>query len=251
MSFNIKADSIIDFTLGLQRINDIALSVAVQNTLNSVVRDTKKRTLNISTNKEFDVKKKSFFKANSGFKTYNAKQHGYKINNLVAYVGVTKGKNSKETATEQVGNQQTAKRIKRSVNPLGEKPKSKSVIDVLSKKPVVYDSSKSYPEGNSIAYIRKSQKALRNKRGLLVTNGNMGALNKVRSIKKLKKPNKDGRKMLINLKPIASYIKSGHVKLKTRRPFLNNAVIQSSKELMEQVFVKEAEKQFEKALKRR
>jgi hypothetical protein len=250
-TFNIKADNIIDYTLALQKINAVSLPIAVQNTLNSVARDVKKRTLNISTNKHFNIKKKSFFKANSGFTTFGAKQRGYKINNLVAYVGITKGKKANEKATTQVGNQQTAKRIKRSVNPLGDKPQSNANIKILSAKPVIYDSTQSYPEGNGIAFIRRAQKAKRSNTGFLIKGKNgKGAVNRVISVRTRKPDKRDPRKMIVNVKPIASYIPDGYVKLKTPHPFLIDAVIMSAKDIIESTFIKEAEKQFELALKR-
>ena len=251
-TFNIKADNIIDYTLALQKINAVSLPIAVQNTLNAVTRDVKKRTLNKSTNRHFDIKRKSFFKANSGFKTFGAKQKGYNINRLESFVGITKGKKANEKATTQVGHQQTAKRIKRSVNPLGDKPQSKANIEILSKKPVIYDSTQSYPEGNSIAYLRRAQKAKRSNTGFLIKGKNgKGAVNKVVSVRTRKPTKRDPRKMIVNVKPIASYIPDGYVKLKTPRPFLNDAVKMSAHDIMEKTFIKEAEKQFELAIKRR
>lgn len=248
--FYVKNDQLLNYTLSLQRINDVALPFAVQNTLNAVARDTKKRTLKKSTEEQFDVKKKTFFTANSAFKTHKAKEFNYNINRLKAEVGITKGKKANEKATEQVGMQQTASPIKRSINPLGNKPQTKTTIDILSKKPEVYDSSQPYPEGNSVAYIRRAQRAHRNRSGFLVKNGRRGAVNRVRSIKRRKPTKRDPRRMLINLEPIASYQESGIVDLRLKRPFLDNAVIQSSHDIMERTFIKEAEKQIERVTKR-
>jgi len=248
--FYVKSEQLLNYTLALQKINDIALPIAVQNSLNAVARDIKKRTLKKITEQQFDINKKTFFQANSGYKTNGAKDFNYNVNKLKAEIGITKGRKSKETATEQVGNQQTATPIKRSINPLGTKPQTKANIDILSQKPEVYDSSQSYSEGNSNAYIRKAQKAYRNKSGLLIKNGKRGALNKVMSIKSRKPTKKDPRKMLVNVKPIASYIKDGHVKLKKRRAFLNDAAAMSMNDVVGKEFIKEARKQIDRAMRK-
>jgi len=249
--FFVKSDQLLNYTLSLQKINDVALPFAVQNTLNAVSKDVKKRTLKKLTEQQFDIKKRTFFTANSAFKPYKAKQFNYNINRIKSEVGITKGKKANEKATKQVGYQQTATPIKRSVNPLGDKPQTKATIDILSKKPEVYDSEQSYPEGNSVAYIRKADRARRNKTGLLIKNGRRGAVNKVVSMKRRKPTKRDPRKMVIKVKPIASYRESGRVDLKTKKPFLNNAVLKSSDDIMEKTFIKEAEKQIERAIKRR
>lgn len=249
-NFYVKSEQLLNYTLALQKINSVALPFAVQNTLNKVAADVKKRTLKKSTEQQFDIKKKTFFSANSAYKGHKAKEFNYNIDRLKAEVGITKGRKAKEKATEQVGHQQTSTPIKRSVNPLGTKPQTKETINILSKKPEVYDSSQSYSEGNSVAYTRRAQRAYRNKSGFLIKNGNRGAVNKVVSIRSRKPTKKDTRKMIINLKPIASYIEKGHVNLKKSRPFLNNAVTKSASDIIQSTFVKEAKIQFERAMKR-
>lgn len=248
--FFVKSDQLLNYTLRLQKINGIALPIAVQNSFNAVTRDVKKRTLKKITEQQFDIKKKTFFSANSAYDTHNAKEFGYNINKLKSEIGITKGRKANEKATEQVGNQQTASPIKRSINPLGTKPQTKANIDILSKKPEVYDSSQSYSEGNSNAYIRRANRAYRNKSGFLIKNGNRGALNKVSSIRSRKPTKRDPRKTIIKVVPIASYIQSGRVNLKKKRPFLNNALAKSTSDILQREFVKEAEKQFQRALKR-
>ena len=247
--FFVNTEELVNYTLALQKINDVALPFAVQNTLNRVAMDVKKRTLKISTQKEFDVKKKTFFTANSGYKSHKAKEFGYNINKLKAEVGITKGRNPNDTATEQVGNQQTATDIKRSINPLGNKPKRKDVIDILSKKPEIYQNQGSFDAGKyylAVASAKKRGAPLLRKN----TSGDRGSLGIVKSFKRIKKGKKAGR-LQVNIKPIASYISKGYVRLKHTHPFLNNAVIQSSKERMEDVFIKEAQKQIERAISKR
>ena len=205
--FSIKSDKLINHTLTLQRINDVALPIAVQNTLNSVARDVKKRTLDEYTNKYFNIKKRTFFKSNSAYKPYKAKQANYNVNRLKAEVGITKGKRANETATEQVGHQQTATKIKRSINPLGEKPQTKAIIDILSKKPEIYQNE---GEFNAADYIKKVSRAKKRNAPFLRknTSGSRGSVGIVKSFKRLK----SGR-LKIKILPIASYIRGGFVKL--------------------------------------
>lgn len=248
--FSITSNELIDFTLSLQKINDVALPFAVQEALNETVKDVKKRTLAETTNSMFDVKRKGFFKANSGFQSFNAKQFGYNINKMHADVGITKNQKPNETATEQVGNQQTATPIKRSINPLGNKPKSTDTINILSKKPEFYDSSQNYSEGNGLHFLRTVQKAKRRGAGIVIHNGRKGVLNKIGPIRQRKPTKADPRKYTSKLTPIASYLKDGSVKLTKHAPFLNNAAEQSVKQVMNENFIKAAERQIERAMKK-
>lgn len=241
--FYIQTKELADLSLKLQRINDVALPFAVQNTLNRVARDVKINSLKQTTNKMFTIRKRTFFTANSGYKSYKAKQFGYNINRLKAEIGITKSVKPNEKATEQVGSQQTATNIKRSINPLGEKSKPKSVINILSKKPEVYDSQ---ADNGEFAYIRTVQKAYRSNTGVIFKKGNRGALHRITNMKKRKPTKKNPNKFIIKTIPIASYIKSGEVKLTKKRPFLNDAVIMSSNKLMERFFIEEANKQIER-----
>lgn len=248
--FKIDSTELIDYTLSLQKINDVALPMTTQNMLNAVAKDVKVRTLKKSTDQQFDVKKPNFFKSNSAYKPYRANQFGYNINKMKSEVGITKGVKANETATEQLGRQERPGNIKRGINPMGDKPQRKGVIDLLKKKPEFYDSAKTYPEGNSVAYIRKAQRAKRQGRPLVVSKNNKGYVNKVMVAKKRRPTRSNPRSMTIRVKAIASYNKGGSVKITKQRPFLTNAVQMSTKEKMNSEFIKAAEKQFARALKR-
>jgi len=247
--FSITSNELIDYTLKLQKINDVSLPFAVQNALNEVAKDVKKRTLAETTNKMFNVKRKNFFKSNSAFKMYKPKQFGYKISKMHADVGITKGKNPNETATEQVVHQQTAKPIKRGINPLGNKPQTKNIINILSKKPEFVEA---YGTNNSaFHYIRAASRAKRRSTALVITNSKgTGSVHQVKSFRKRKPTKRNPQKSIIKLKNIASYNKGGHVKLKKKAPFLNNAAILSTKEKLNDEFIKAAEKQISKFWKK-
>lgn len=248
-AFSIKSENLIDLTLSLQKINDVALPIALQFSLNQVARDAKTKYLAKTTGQMFDIKRRNFFKANSGYKTHKAKEFNYNVNRLKAEVGITKGRDAREKATEQVGSQQTAKDIKRSINPLGTKPQTKAVIDLLSKKPEVYDFAEHggfKPE----VYFRKVGRAKKRNAPFLRKNSNRGTLHRVKSMKRFKAGKRKGR-INIKLQPIASYIKGGHVKLMKKKPFLNEAAFKSMVDIMEKTFRKEAQIQVERAMKRK
>lgn len=245
--FYIKTNELTKLALKLQRINDVALPFAVQNTLNRTARDVKVNSLLQTTNRLFTIRKRTFFKANSGYRTYKAKKFGYNINRLRAEVGIIKSAKPHDKATEQVGHQETAQKIKRSINPLGEKPKSKSTIDILSKKPEVYDSQSNNEE---FAYIRTIERAKRKNTGVIFAKGRRGALRRVDKLQKRKPTKKNPYKYAIKTTPIASYKKGGYVILRKERHFLTDAVKLSRDKVIEKFFIEEANKQFERVMKK-
>lgn len=244
-AFYIKTDELVNLTLALQEINDVALPFAVQNTLNKIARDVKINTLHDSTNKYFDIKKKSFFKANSGFKSHKAKEVNYNINRLKAEVGIIAARKPFDKATGQVGHQETAKPIDREINPLGTRPKSKGIIDLLSKKPEVYEA------GDSEKFIQVIGRAKRKGSGVIFKKRNRGALRKINTFKRRKPTKRNPFRYTIKTTPIASYIKGGEVKLTKRRPFLTEAVKKSMGKNLDKIFKEQAEDQIKRALQRK
>jgi len=286
-NFSIKSEGLIDYTLSLQKINNVALPFAVQEALNETVKDTKKRTLAETTNKMFDVKRKGFFKANSGFKPYKAKEFDYNINKMHADVGMIKGSKPNEQATEQVGHQQTASPIKRSINPLGNKPQSNNVIDVLSKKPEFFQwnataTSDENRNDSIYRFIRGAARSKKANRPFVILSSSSGSgtvymvdrfeknsnylgKRKIYNDKKTRARHKEGvfikkgaegleitdnRVHLINMVNVASYRKGGHLTLNKKAPFIFEAAAKAVKEGMNENFIKAAEKQIQKAWKR-
>lgn len=250
--FSIDSKELIDYTLKLQRINDVALPFATQNSLNSVVRNTKKNTLDQVTNRMFDVQKKNFFKSHSAFKPYKAKQFNYDINKLHADVMITKGNNPKETAAEQVAKQQTASPIKRSINPLGNKPQKKGVIDMLRKKPEFVENREMIGKDSATtsSYIRGASRARRRKAPLVLlsSSGLTGSVNRVKSFRKRKPTKRNPNKSIIKMQNIASYNKGGYVKLSKKYKFLDDSLQKSANDILSSEFVKESEKQFKRVM---
>jgi hypothetical protein len=244
-AFYIKTDELVNLSLALQRINDVALPFAVQNTSNIMAKIVKKDILIESANEQFDVKRKGFFKGNSGYKAYKAKDFGYNINKLKAEVGMVEARKPYDKATTQIGHQETATPIDRSINPLGNKPKPKSVIDLLSAKPEVYEA------GNVKEYLKTVSSAYKRKAGVIMKKGNRGAVRKITTLKKRKPTKKNPYQYLIRSKAIASYIKEGKVKLKKRRPFLTLAVNTALDKNLEKIFINQAEDQIKRAMSRK
>lgn len=244
---DIKSDNLIDYTLKLQKINDVALPIAAQNTLNAVVVGVKFKYLDETTNKMFNIKKRTFFKSNSKFTKNIAKQFGYNINKLNAQVGIVKSAKQHEKTTEQVPHQQTATNIKRSINPLKKKP-GKTIIDVLSKKPEFYSPSDA-GGFNAASYYKKAGRAKKRNAPFIVANRGRGRVNMIKSMNRFKSGKRKGR---LNLKmiPIASYIKDGDVKLTKKKPFLNRATKIAMNNMLEKEFIKEADKQFKRVMKK-
>jgi hypothetical protein len=246
--FDIKSNELIDLALILQQLNDVSLSFAVQNTLNDVARKAKTESLMRSAKNEFNVQRPAFFKANSGYKPHYAKEFGYNINKLKAEVGITAANKPHDKATEQIGSQETASPIKRSINPLGEKPQTQGNIDVLSKKPEIYDSTAMHAEGNSLAFLRTILKAKSKGSGIIFAKSGRGTLRKINYVKTRRPTKADPRKYSIKTTPIASYIHSGSVKLRKERPFLTNAVAMSLQEV-QAIFEKRSKEQIERLQK--
>lgn len=259
--FDIQFDNVIDYVLALQDINDVALPFAAQSALNDVVFNAKRQSLNKVTNQMFNINKKTFFRANSDIKKNKAKDFGYNLNKISSEFGIVKSKNKFDKATEQVGNQQTAKKIDRSINPLGKvsksgtltkKPLSAADVDILKEKPLIYDSSINYRNvrGNRV-WLSRAFQAMREKRGFIASNGKKGTLYKINSIKKRKPTKRNAHQFKISKTPLASYVKNGAVKLKTKHPFLKSSVDLSAKNMLESAFAKSANYQFKLAMKRR
>jgi hypothetical protein len=153
-------------------------------------------------------------------------------------VGITQARKPHDKATKQIGHQQTATNIDRSINPLGEKPLTKKNIDILSKKPEIYEKG----EGD---YIKKITRAQATNSAVIFAKGRRGAVRRVDKLKQRKPTKKNRLKYTIKTAPIASYIKGGEVKLTKKRPFFNEAVLKAMKDVND-IFIKKAEWQIKR-----
>ena len=85
--FNINTDAVVVMTNKLEKLHRSALPVAIRNTLNSAAFDVKQRSLLSTTSKEFEQRKKTFFKAKS--KVFKAK--GFNVATMHSMIGFIDG----------------------------------------------------------------------------------------------------------------------------------------------------------------
>ncbi len=226
-----KGNNLIAFSHTLSKLHKSALPNAIRFTLTDAAKDVKVKTLQKHSKKEFDIKNDRFFKALSGYQQAT----GWDIGKMKSTVGMIKGKNSKATASTQVGKQQYSGTVPhRAYIGAEEQRNAKGLLKPSYKrltniKPIVFDG------GN---YIKKAIEAKSEGKPLLVKVNNKGVLAKVKKIrKKSDKP--------VETEVIASYEKGRSVKLKTRHPFLINAMIESGKKL-DNFYIKNAKRQIER-----
>jgi hypothetical protein len=246
MSFNIKSEELIDYTLALQKVSSVALPFAVQNAFNDVVKNVKEKTLEQSTSEMFDVQKKNFFKANSGYEAHKPKDFNYNLNKLKAGAGIIKSNKPNEKATEQLESHESNQTIDRSINPLGNRPQTTRVIDILSKKPEIIVYSESNPDSN-YHYIRGAARARKRNASLVITNSKgVGHVYEVRKFKSRKPTKKDPRNSIIKLKTLATYHHDGTVQIRRRSMFMPNALNRSANAILKDSFIKNANIQINK-----
>src|SRR6056297_1290897 len=221
------SNKLINFSHTLSKIHKAALPNAVRFTLTDAAKDIKFKTLQKSSEQQFDVSKPSFFKKFSGYRAAS----GYNINNMKATAGMIKGQDSKSVASTKIAAQQTAGIVKDRSYIAAEKQRGKkgtlkkSYLDMIKKAPIVYDG------GN---YIKSAIEAKQKNKPLLVRKNGKGVLTKVKRINK-KNP-------IVKTEILAGYEKDRDINLKTKRPFVINAAIESGRKL-DSFFIKNAERQ--------
>lgn len=94
----VNTDAVIVFANKLEKIHKSALPIVIRQTLNKAAFDTKKKHLEKVTDKEFEKRKKNFFKAFS--RVEQAK--GFDINTMVSRVGINARGNGAAKNLEQV-----------------------------------------------------------------------------------------------------------------------------------------------------
>ncbi len=87
MKLNINTDAVVRHTNTLEKLHRSALPVAVRTALNSAAFDVKQNTLLKQTDKDFTIRQKNFFKANSKVE----QAQGFDLRNMMATVGMVEG----------------------------------------------------------------------------------------------------------------------------------------------------------------
>jgi hypothetical protein len=83
MQFNVDTDEVIKFTNKLEKLNRSAFPNAVRGTLNGLALDVKTKTMPDQTEKDFTIRQKNFFKANSGVDF----ARGFNLRSMASIVG--------------------------------------------------------------------------------------------------------------------------------------------------------------------
>lgn len=234
IEFNVDTDAVVEFTNKLEKLNNSAFPIAVRGTLNGLAFDIKKNTMPKSS-KRFVSRRKNFFKATS--RVEMAK--GLNVNSMESKVGFL----SKNLADQDLEQQEHGGKIKhRSFVPLKGSRVSKNQKRSVSKK-------------NRIKNIRNvvnvsSQKGRNNGQKFLVSvlkagvGGfilNKNTLFRVKSIREKKGKN------VFKLEALYSYEKGRSVKVRATN-FMKKATEKTIKG-SDDLYIKEAERQFEKALR--
>jgi hypothetical protein len=247
------SDKLIDFSHKLSRIHKAALPNAVRFTLNDAAEDVKFNTLQKNANKQFDVKKPSFFRAFSRFE----KAQGFNISNMKSTAGMVKSADPKSVASTEIAKQQYAGTIPnksyiipttkfKGRNTSG--TAKKSALKFINKKPIKFTKdTRGHKFGNKKIkgtglsnYIARHYVAYKeNIPFLQLRSDDTGIIYKVTSFKK----RKDGIKF--KREPIAVYAKGKKVKLTKKHPFVINSAKESTRKIND-FFIKNATKQIQR-----
>jgi hypothetical protein len=88
MRFDVDSDGLVIYTNKLEKLHRAAFPNAVRNTLNDLAFETKLKNLIPTTEKEFNIREKTFFKANSSVE----KAKGFEMRSMESVVGMRSNK---------------------------------------------------------------------------------------------------------------------------------------------------------------
>ena len=238
MKFNVDTNEVIVFTNKLEKLSKSAFPNAVRGTLNGLGFDVKKNTMPEVAEKTFVTRRKNFLKANSRVEM----ARGFNVNSLESKVGFIplNGKNKAVQDLEQqehggkIGGRsfvpldkaRVSKSVKRSIRANNRTTKIKNVVNV----------SKTRGRNESMRVLHAASKA--GKGGFILT---AGVLFRVKLFSR-----KNG-KVRFKLDAIYSYKKGRSVSVKATH-FMEKATKKTMKKSTD-IYIKEAERQFEKALR--
>ncbi|KKL54819.1 hypothetical protein LCGC14_2261580, partial [marine sediment metagenome] len=80
---NVNTDKVVVFSNKLEKLHRSAFPIAIRGALNNAAFDVKKNTMPVSAEKEFTIRRKNFFKANS--RVNMAK--GFNVRTMQAMIG--------------------------------------------------------------------------------------------------------------------------------------------------------------------
>jgi hypothetical protein len=233
MKLNINSDAVVQHTNTLEKMHRSALPSAIRSTLNSVAFDVKKNTMPASAEREFTQRAPNFFKANSRVEM----ARGWNVDQMKAIVGFI----PKDQAVEDLEQQEYGGTIEgRSFIPMDQaraggparKVRPSNRITKIGNVVNASTMEGRTPQAKFLAAARKAGKG-----GYVLGNLQEKTLWKIEAI--------DGRN--IRKKPLFSYEKNRDVSV-SATGFMRTASLESANQI-EKIFIREAEKQFERLRK--
>ncbi len=239
---NVNTDEVVRYSNKLEKLHRSAFPIAIRGTLNNGAFDVKKNTMPASADKEFTIRRKNFFKANS--RVNMAK--GFNIRTMQAIIGFIGTQQAVEDLEQQeeggiikgrtfIPNRtgvKAATAFNKNVKP------TNRVTSILSRKRIKLRKQK----GSNWAQ-RAIQASVKAGVGGLVQDwkpGRGGLIWLVKSIKRI------GLNIRFERVDLLYINKSGNVRIKATG-FMKKATLKTGKKL-EGFYIKQAKKQIEKAL---
>ncbi len=234
---NVNTDEVVRYSNKLEKLHRSAFPVAIRGTLNNAAFDVKKNTMPASAEKEFTIRRKNFFKANS--RVNMAK--GFNIRTMQAIIGFI----GTQQAVENLEQQEKGGTIGgRAFVPLdnargGSNARPVRPSNRLSRISNIVNASKVRGNSKRQRFVKAAIKA--GVGGFVIGNNKLKILWKITGLTKI------GDRLKINKQRLYSYVPGRKVKIDEPTNFMKKATLKTGKKL-EGFYIKQAKKQIEKAL---
>lgn len=237
MRLDVNTDAVVKFANKLEQLNRSAFPVAVRGTLNGAAFDVKTNTMPKTASEIFTQRKPNFFKATSRVE----KAAGFDVNTMKSTVGFQGNQQAVDDLEQQEKGGKIGSRSFIPMTPARVGNAKNKVIRSnarLSKMKFV-DARKAKGKNDRQKFVKSVHHAGAGGNVLSEWKGKT-ILWRVNSLKR----NEEGG---LKLTPLYSFVKGRAVQIK-KTNFMEKASLQSAAK-MEQLFIKEANRQFAKALK--
>lgn len=233
---NVNTDEVVKYSNKLEKLHRSAFPIAIRGTLDNAAFDVKQKTMPVSAEKEFTIRRKNFFKANSRV----IKAKGFNIRTMQAMIGFI----GNQQAVEDLEQQEEGGKIKgRAFIPLdvargGSNTRPVRPSNRLTRIKNVVNARKIRGKNRQQKFIKAVLTA--GVGGYVIGNFTPKILWKITGITKI------GSKLKIKKVPVYSYEKGRDVNVSATN-FMKKATLKTAKKL-EGFYIKQAKKQIEKAL---
>jgi len=233
---NVNTDEVVRYSNKLEKLHRSAFPIAIRGALNNAAFDVKKNTMPVSAEKEFTIRRKNFFKANSRV----IKAKGFNIRTMQAIIGFI----GNQQAVQDLEQQEEGGKIGgRAFVPLdnargGNNARPVRPSNRLGKIGRIVNANKVRGKSKKQRFIKAAIKA--GVGGFVIGN------NKLRILWKITGLTKVGGRLEINKQRLYSYVPGRKVKIDPTN-FMKKATLKTAKKL-EGFYIKQAKKQIEKAL---